>query len=688
MKFRSLPASLVALAFVVLASGISGGCRSRPPGRIMDSAAGAEATPALAEALANFGAGVLRSSLGETNAALENLRRAESLAPENVRVSFHLAMQYANRGQPDEALQTMAAAVVRHPDSPEACWLQSRVAQAVQRPELALQALERAIALAPTQSAGYLNLAIFHAGRQEDDRALAVLEDALPRVDDPLPLLRILGDSYAARLQLAVDANDAQARQNLNRAIECYRQAALQPPDELWDDYQSKLGNLYLADTQCKPAIEIFSELVRRQPDDLEARKKLALSFMCADRSDEAAAEWQGIIARDPGNAEAQYFLGQLQSREGADDKAIAAYRAAIKAEPENPRSFEKLALLLADGDLPQAIAVLEDGLRRAPDSLELQDLLARLYLRAGRGEDALKIFRSLQSNIEKRASPKMLSYSFWLGYAAAAQQSGRRQEAVALYEKALAVNPKLLEAYIRLASIHVAHGANQEADAVMRRALAALPDNAEALYFSGIIASQSGDYARACEAFARAAELARAAGVPPKFMDADFYFYYGVAREREKSLAQAEELFRQALQIDPDHADAANYLAYMWAERGINLEQALLHVQHAVELHPENGAYMDTLGWVYFKLGRLDEAADEIHNALQVTPGDPTVMEHYGDILERRGYLSAARSWWVKSWQAKPGNPELRRKLERSGGLPSVPPVTNAPAASSPDAP
>ncbi len=540
---------------------------------------------------------------------------------------------------------------------------------------MARQALERAVAILPPQSAGYLNLAVFHAGRQEDDRALAVLEDALPRVDDPLPLLRILGDSYAARLQLPIDANDAPARQNLDRAIEYYRQASSQPPDELWDDYQSKLGNLYLADARCQPAIEIFAELVKRQPDDLAARKNLALSYMCANRSAEAIAAWQEIVARDPGNPEAQYFLDKLQSGEGADDQAIAAYRAAIQAEPDNPKSFEKLALLLADGDLPQAIAVLEDGLRQTPGSLELQDLLARLYLRAGRGEDALKIFRSLQSDIEKRAAPEMLSPSFWLGYAAAAQQSGRRKEAAALYEKALAVNPKLLEAYIRLASIHAARGANQEAEAVMRRALAALPDNAEAHYFNGIIASQSGDYARACESFARAADLARADEAPPKFMDADFYFYYGVAREREKSPAQAEELFRQALQLDPDHADAANYLAYMWAEQGINLEQALLHVQHAVELHPENGAYMDTLGWVYFKLGRLDEAADEIHNALQITPDDPTVMEHYGDILERRGDLPAARAWWVKSWQVKPGNPDLRRKLERSGGIPPAPP-------------
>ncbi len=687
MKFRRMPACRrVALVCAALASGLVCGCRTRSDTQLPGGAAGSQAEfrpdAEMAEALANFGAGILRAGQGEHDGALENLARAEALAPENARISFHLAMQYAGRGQADQAAAVMAAAAARHPDSAEVCWLQARVAQAIQRPELARQALERAVALAPRQSASHLQLALFHAGLQEDARALAVLEEALPQVDDPLPLLRILGDLYAARLNFLPDKTDAGREKALRRAIECYTQAALQPPDGLWADYQNKLGDLYILNGQFDLAIEIFTRLAERQPDDLAFRKKLALCQMETGLDAAALDQWQRIAARAPGDADAHYYLGKLYEDAGDLPAAIAALSAAVNAGPSNPLPYQKLALLLARDNLPQAIRVLEEGARRLPDSLELQDLLARLYLRARRGADALKIFQTLQHKLEGK-TPGMLAASFWLGYAAAAQQSGQAEEAVKLYEKALAGNPQLLDAYVSLALLHVARNAPQPAMSVMRQALSAMPDSAEAHYFAGMIGNQAGEYAQACAAFQRAGELAPRPGASRLELDADYYFYYGTACEREKRYEQAAGLFQKALALDPDHADAANYLAYMWAERGVNLEQALWHIQHALELEPENGAYLDTLGWVYFKLGRLEEAEDEIYNALQLAPDDPTVLEHYGDILERRGNLDAARPWWLKSLERHPDNPGLREKLRRHGILP-----TEAPPAGDPVSP
>ncbi len=683
MKFRSLPASRrVALALAVLASGIVAGCRSRPPGLMPGGAAADSTPPALAEALANFGAGVLRAGLGETNAALDNLRQAEALAPDNVRVSFQLAMQYLGRGQADQALEAIAAAVARNPDSPDACLLQARIAQEAQRPEVVRQALERAIALDPRRAASHVYLAVYYGERRDTEQAITVLEDALPQVDEPLQLLRILGDLYAMSMLQPDGVSDDQRERYLRRAIECYRQAALHPPDEFRDDYQIKLGDLYLSDEQYAPAAEIFAELADRQPDNLTLWKRLAMSLNGAGRKQEAAAAWKRVAALAPGDPQAQAALGQPPDDVAARKMAITAYRLAIHDEPENPRHYETLALLLADAAVPEAIEVVEDGLRRIPGDLKLKDLLARLYLRAKRASDAWEIYRELQGRLEAGAAPELLTDGFWMGYAAAAQQIGQTNEAAALYEKALTGNPRQVDAFLRLAFLHAARGATREADAVMRRAADALPESAEVRYFAGIMASQHGDYARAREAFARAGELAAASGHAEKILNADYYFYYGAASERGKDFTRAAELFRQALQLDPDHADAANYLAYMWAEQGINLDQALLHARHAVELQPENGAYLDTLGWVYFKMGRLNEAADEVYNSLQADPDSSTVMEHYGDILEGQGDLSAARDWWLKSWHANPGSPDLQRKLERSGGVPAAPPNASEPSA------
>jgi tetratricopeptide (TPR) repeat protein len=646
MKSRNFPASRrMVLALAVSAFGIISGCRSRPPATAFGGAVADPTSPVMAAALANFGTGILRSGLGETDAALDNLRQAEALVPDNIRVSFHLAMQYLGHGQGDQAMATMATAVDRQPDSLDAYLLQARVARAAQRPEIVRQALERAIALDPRRAETYVYLAIYYSEISDTERAIAVLEDALPVVDEQLQLLRVLGDLYAVCMLTAEGASNERRAECRRRAIDCYRRANDYPPDEFRDDYRVKLGDLYLADEQYELAAKIFAELSERRPDDPDLQKRLVLSLNAARHRKEAGTELKRIDVS-----------GQPSDDSVEREMLIASCRAAIHQAPENPRHYETLALLLVENNLPEAIVVIEDGLRRLPDDLKLKDLLARLYLQAKRFMDAWTIYQEIQAELEAGTISDLPGADFWMGYAVAAQQTGHMDEAVALYEKALASGQRRADIFLRLAFLHATRGHKSEADAVMRRATDALPQSAEIRYFAGIMAARNGDYARACNDFEHTGELARASANAAKILDANYYFYYGAACEREKKFMRAEELFRETLKIDPDHADAANYLAYMWAEQGTNLEQALLLVQHAVELQPENSAYLDTLGWVYFKMGRIDEAADEVYNSLQIDPGSPTVMEHYGDILERQGDITAARSWRENSRREQEG--------------------------------
>lgn len=638
------------LALAVSAFGIITGCRSRPPASTFGGAVADSTSPVMAAALANFGTGILRFGLGETDAALDNLRHAEALVPDNIRISFHLAMQYLGQGQADQAMATMAAAVERQPDSMEAYMLQARVAQAAHRPEIARQALERVIALDPRGAEAYVYLAVVYYNEMQDiERAIAVLEDALPKVDEPLPLLRILGDTYAAYRLTPKGVSDERRAECMRCAIDYYRQADEYPPDEFRDDYRLKLGDLYLADGQFESAAKIFTELSGRRPDDPVLQKRLELSLKGANRKTESGAELKRTVNGQPSEDLIEHEM------------VIASCRAAISEEPDNPDHYEVLALVLLKTDLPEAIVVIEDGLRRLPGDLKLKKLLAALYMQAQRFMDAWKIYREIQGAVEAGAMPDSLDAAFWTGYAVAAQQIGHVDEAVELYEKALAAGQCQADVFVRAAFLHAARGNHSDADAMMRRATNALPQNAEIHYFAGIMAARNGDYARACHAFEYTGELARASTNAAKILDADYYFYYGAACERVQNFVRAEELFQQTLKINPDHADAANYLAYMWAEQGTNLEQALALAQHVVELQPENSAYLDTLGWVYFKMGRIDEAADEIYNSLQIDSGSPTVMEHYGDILERQGDITAANYWREKSRQADP----IRRKQE-----------------------
>lgn len=652
----------------LLLFGLFSGCKSPRSLHYPDSSAAPDDS-ALAEALANFGIGVLLNGLGQTN-ALVNFERSAELAPDNVRVSFRLALQYVAAGQGEKALQVMENACSRNPDSSEAYLLLAHVANNLQSTDKALWALQRAVEIAPYQSVAHLQLAMFYAGRQEENMVLSVLENALPQVDDPLPIWRVLGDLYAAQVEMTSDTQESRRTEVLRRAIECYEQAGNFPMDALWTDYQGKLGALLLLDQRYDQAARIFEELIKRRPDDKSLHKQLALCLFAANRRDDALRQLNRISDMFPDDADIFYFIGEMYEQVGDISSAIDVFTGAIKADPTSAASYVKLALLLAPRDLQRAIAVLQDGAARLPRDLAVRDLLARLYLRARRGPEAMRIFQMLQRQFEDKA-PESITPQFWMGYAAAAQQSGNPRQAVRFYEKALKLNPRLIDAYVGLSLLHLSQTNSVRALSVINKSLEEMPENPEAHRMAGFVYSQAGDFEDACKAFECAGELARESG-DASALDADYYFHFGAACEREKKYSQAEKLLLKALNLDSDHADAANYLAYMLAEQERDLMLALALVEHALELNPETGAYLDTLGWVYFKLGRREEAEDEILNALRIMPDDPAVMEHYGDALARRGDLSAALEWWMKSWRRNPENQELKDKLLRHGIPPS----------------
>ena len=128
------------------------------------------------------------------------------------------------------------------------------------------------------------------------------------------------------------------------------------------------------------------------------------------------------------------------------------------------------------------------------------------------------------------------------------------------------------------------------------------------------------------------------------------------VARDRACELA-----------IDPDDGRTLNYLGYMWADRGENLDQALELIQRAVALEPNNGAYVDSLGWVYYRLGRYSEARHHLEEAARLMPSDATILEHLGDLYVALEIPDKARETYRRALAIDDDNVEgLKRKLAR----------------------
>jgi len=156
-----------------------------------------------------------------------------------------------------------------------------------------------------------------------------------------------------------------------------------------------------------------------------------------------------------------------------------------------------------------------------------------------------------------------------------------------------------------------------------------------------------------------------------------DAMFLRGAMFERMKKFEQSEAEFRKVLQMDPASARTLNYLGFMLADRNARLNEALEMIQKAVDQEPTNSAYLDSLGWVYYRLNKLEEAEDNLRRSLQYGSRDAAVYDHLGDVYLSRNKLKDAIKQWersLKEWQtASPSEADpaeiakVQKKLEKA---------------------
>ena len=135
-------------------------------------------------------------------------------------------------------------------------------------------------------------------------------------------------------------------------------------------------------------------------------------------------------------------------------------------------------------------------------------------------------------------------------------------------------------------------------------------------------------------------------------------WFMRGAMLEKQKRYDQSEAEFRRVLEADPGNVSALNYLGYMNANRNVKLQESLSLIQKAVAKEPDQGAYLDSLGWAYYRLGRLEEAEPILREAALRTPRDPTVHDHLAEVLLKRSKTQEAVAQWeisLKEWQLTP---------------------------------
>ncbi len=615
-----------------------------------------------ATALARFSKGMMDEYNSDLSGALSNYIAAAQLDPDNEDLQMRIAVGLLQQKRQDEALASVEAFSRRQPKSQKALVCLALIYQAADQPDKVEEVYRRLIDLDPKQPEMYVDLASLYLRRGEEQKAADLLERAVRKVDQPADLLRVLGGIYVQRA--AANASKPDEKKYRQSAIRTFERAVELAPDD--GPFLFQLGDLYLKDDQTAKALECFDRILNKRPDNLQLREKLAARFLEAGDASATIPKLEAVQKNQPANPLLDYYLGCLHASKGETNQALACFETAVVKEPTNPVPVIKLALYqLETRASNEAVRTLSQAIERQTNDVRLVEMLAFVYFARKEYTNAMDHFARARPMVEKE-DPDTVNPVYYFNYAMACQMNGRTDEAAELLNKAIEHSSVYLDAYLQYAF-------GQKDDSVRRASITVLekvgqlqPDQANVYLYLGLLNSYLKEYRAALAAFEKTGALLEDSPQKEDLLDASFYFWYAAACEREGQLDRAEKLFRQCLEIDPEHAEAYNYLAYMWADKGIKLDQAYDYVQKALALEPDSGAFVDTLGWVYFMQGKCQAALNEIRRASELIPDDPTITEHLGDVLFKLGDEKQAIPYWERSFVLDPDNTNVVHKLEQ----------------------
>jgi tetratricopeptide (TPR) repeat protein len=344
---------------------------------------------------------------------------------------------------------------------------------------------------------------------------------------------------------------------------------------------------------------------------------------------------------------------GDLLALDQRYAEAATLFARCLQLDPNHADIPNKLALAyLSSGKTAEAISTLETLLKSFPERSALYPALAELYGQMGEKEKA----RAYRAEAEKRGADPLL-----LGELCLREKEWTEAERLLLLAQQ---RPGASSAvWLRLAQLQLHQEHPQEAMAILVDAIARFPESARVALMASAVARDLRQFDTAQTHIREAEKLARL--YDPELLKEDIYFEWGVLAEQSGDIAAAEQQFRQAIKLNPAHHRAMNYLSYSWADRSIRLPEALKLIQDALKLEPHNAAYLDTLGWVYFRMNQLEEALHALDTAITQGGDDAEIHEHRGDVLLKLGRRSEALAAWERAAQQDPQRKSVQLKLK-----------------------
>jgi len=660
MKISSLPLALALVSVAALAQekpSVAQPAQENPPAAQSAQTSQSASGPKIDHAASYYHFGLahmyeeMMGMYGRSeyaNKAIEEYRLAIAADPSSEYLNAALADLYNRTGRVRDAVLEAQEILKRDPDNLEAHKLLGRIyLRSLSDPQsggsrevlkLAIEQYEATVRIDPKNPDNYLLLGRLYQLNKDLLKAEGAFKEALKA--DP--------GSDEAVINLAYLYNDEgdtkRAQEMLNSLPEASRTTKI----------YSAMGATYERQKDYKGAIAAYQQALALDKTNLDAMRGLAQNLANDNQLDGALAQYKALQDADPQDPQPAVEMSKLYRRLGKLDLAMESLK---KAEPFAQDSlameiaYNEALLLEAQGKFDEAASVFQKLLARttSPDGKYsagersnralFLSRLGNLYRQSGRPLLALDTFRKI---VDLGGEEAARGYQEMID---TYRDQKQWPEATRTAQEAVKKLPDDRGLKLTLALQLVDDGKSEEGIQMAKSTLSNDANDRETYVSLSQIYARLKRWKEAEDSVNEAEKLASR----PEEKEYVQYFR-GALYEREKKYDQAEQAFRQVLQQDPNNSTTLNYLGYMLADHNMHLEEALGMIKRAVELEPQNGAYLDSLGWVYFKLGNYDQAEENLRRAAEKTPNDATIQDHLGELYAKTGKLKLAAMHWERA--------------------------------------
>ncbi|HUP59678.1 MAG TPA: tetratricopeptide repeat protein [Thermoanaerobaculia bacterium] len=594
----------------------------------------------------------LAAAEGRFDEAIQHLNSVIEKQPDDPVLRYERAMMLIDSGRIDRAEAELRAVIEKNPDLYDAQrvlgrLLLDRAGNDRKRVDQALVHLQAAFKLNPDDlSSGIASAQIYMSTNrfQEAERLLAAMVERAPDH-------RALNYHYAHVLTKLGRGNESRAYLERSLAAEpTFGPAVMQ------------LLDIYQQENEWSKAAEILQPLIDEEPANIELLRQQAYFYLRGGAARKARDRFKALTVADPKDPRLKFFLAEALNdlEEYAESEKI--FRELLTATPDDAEMLGSFGMsLIGQKRWDEAAATFNKLLGRGDIADHLAALartqLAHIDMQRGNYEAAIETAKSI---FVFRDRPNAQAINIAL---MALRKQERTADAIALLEPLAAkfdsdpfVNARYVEALVR---------AGQKEKAQKHAAVQAKLGTRNAITAAEAYVA-AGDHAEAVSLLQTA--------IAAKPEEVDLQFELGSVQERAGDKKAAEKTFLAVLEKSENHAPTLNYLGYMWAESAVNLDRAHEMLTRAVGQEPENGAYVDSLGWIYFRLNKLDLAEKYLTDATRLLPRDATVHEHLGDLFAKRGDAERALKSYRTALDLDPEGKEVEKlrskiaEIERKG--------------------